>query len=202
MGPGVVWIGRTRVLFPLIYKRNLTSALYAESIREEIVWTRMTVAEEKSRRTRSAFCPHCEALADDAWLRPANLLGRYMVTMVTPTFGMIRKTAAAVDSRRSLLRAAVALRLYSLEHDGTLPASLAELVPEYLPAVPRDFADGGEIRYSREARALWSVGVNNLRITAPDQEIKDAKREAVFWLKFAEPAEAGAGETEAKPAGF
>jgi hypothetical protein len=127
------------------------------------------------------------------------MYGRYLAAVAFPTVGQTRITAANAESRVSLLRAAVALRLYSLDHDGALPSTLHELVPEYLPAVPRDYADNGEIRYSRDARALWSVGVNDLQITKPDQEIKDADREMIYWLKFAAPAETANNRLSGKP---
>ena len=64
----------------------------------------------------------------------------------------------------SATQALIALRRYETER-GTLPEKLSELVPIYLPKVPRDHYDGREIRYSREFRAIWSVGRNTLSIT-------------------------------------
>jgi hypothetical protein len=200
MGKAVDWAAKTRVLFPLIYKRNITVALNADGWREEMRWARDSVVETKRKRVRSGGCPHCDAL-QAPWWQPANMYGCYLAAVAFPTVGQVRITAANAESRVSLLRAAVALRLYSLDHDGALPSTLHELVPEYLPAVPRDYIDNGEIRYSRDARALWSVGVNDLQITKPDQEIKDADREMIYWLKFAAPAETANNRPPGKPNG-
>jgi hypothetical protein len=192
MGKAVDWAAKTRVLFPLIYKRNITLALNAEGWREKMRSGRESIVDEKRKRTGSGGCPHCEAL-EAPWWQPANMYGRYLAAVIFPTVGRIRITAANAESRVSLLRSAVALRLYSVDHDGAQPSTLRELVPEYLPSVPRDYADNGEIRYSRDARALWSVGVNNLQVTEPEQEIKDERDEMIYWLKFAVPAEAAEG---------
>jgi len=77
---------------------------------------------------------------------------------------------------------------------GELPATLDALVPAYLPAVPRDYIDGQPIRYSREFRAVWSVGRKNFNVTAPDLDEADTQNEIYLKLDFAELP------TDAKPA--
>lgn len=66
---------------------------------------------------------------------------------------------------RRLNATGLAIRLFELDH-GERPATLALLVPDYLPAVPIDpfAADGAEIRYVRESGRdrLYSVGRNGL----------------------------------------
>jgi len=52
-----------------------------------------------------------------------------------------------------------ALRDYE-ERNGMLPGTLAELVPEFLNAPPKDWMDGGSIRYNAARGMLWSVGTN------------------------------------------
>ncbi len=183
MGAVVDVMARSRVFFPLVYKRHRSLALHADGVREEFAWAKMSVVEEKRLRKRPENCPHCDALLKSRW-RPRNIYGEYLVTIIMPTVGRIRLTGARSESRISALRALTALRLYSLEHDGGLPGALDELVPAYLPAVPRDFADGGPIRYSREARALWSVGLNELRLTAADQEVRNEREELIVRLSF------------------
>lgn len=58
----------------------------------------------------------------------------------------------------------LAIRLYSFDHQGKLPASLSELVQAYLPAVPRDPFDpaNGPIRYlpKHDPPLLYCVGLN------------------------------------------
>lgn len=66
-----------------------------------------------------------------------------------------------------------ALRRYHAATSGQLPATLAELVPDYLPSVPLDYADGLPVKYSREMKALWSAGENHFTLSKEDQEVKD-----------------------------
>ncbi|GIK16684.1 MAG: hypothetical protein BroJett003_16480 [Planctomycetota bacterium] len=66
-----------------------------------------------------------------------------------------------LKAQRRMAATALAIRMYEVDH-GRRPASLAELVPEYLPGVPEDpFADRGTpIRYAPDADppVLYSVG--------------------------------------------
>jgi hypothetical protein len=59
---------------------------------------------------------------------------------------------------------ALAIRWWSLDHDGRLPASLDELVPAYLPAIPFDpfAANGNAILYKPDPDRpiLYSVSIN------------------------------------------
>jgi hypothetical protein len=51
----------------------------------------------------------------------------------------------------------LAIKAYEMEK-GKLPDSLKELVPMYLPEVPKDPFDGKPIRYSKEKKIIYSVG--------------------------------------------
>lgn len=66
---------------------------------------------------------------------------------------------------RRMAAIALALRLFELDH-GRRPATLSELVPEYLQTVPKDpfAADGRAIAYRPEAAKplLYSVGVDGV----------------------------------------
>lgn len=64
-----------------------------------------------------------------------------------------------------LAAVALALRLYAVDHDGKYPPALDDLVPKYLPAIPKDpFAAGGKpLLYDASepaAPAVYSVGDN------------------------------------------
>ncbi len=78
--------------------------------------------------------------------------------------GAGRQHYAALAHRR-FAATALALRLYEIDH-GQRPQSLAELVPDYLPAVPLDpfDADNGELRYLPDAPSplLYSVSTNGI----------------------------------------
>lgn len=71
---------------------------------------------------------------------------------------------ALADERAAAVH--LAIKLYSLDHDGEPPATLEALVPAYLPAVPRDpFADGGRAmsyRVGGRLAVVYSVGPNGV----------------------------------------
>ena len=68
-----------------------------------------------------------------------------------------------------LLLCELAIRAYSLQH-GRNPATLADLVPNYLPKVPRDPFGGGDFVYRLTPKGYElnsrQVGVQGKPITA------------------------------------
>jgi hypothetical protein len=92
------------------------------------------------------------------------------------------------QTRLSALQAWLALRAYEREH-GSYPESLDALVPAWLPAVPRDFMNGGVVQYDFARRAVWSrdrleVG-ERLRT-----DIFPRRGWIVFWLAPEDPKSA------------
>jgi hypothetical protein len=73
-----------------------------------------------------------------------------------------------VEGRAEAIRLGIAW--YRLDHHGALPASLEELVPEYLPYSPADpFAPAGPFRYRQSpSPIIYSVGSNDVDDGAPD----------------------------------
>ncbi len=179
---------KSRILFPLVLKPNLTKTLYLESLRKKIKW-RDLPWEEFESRSGAGYTPFD---AGDL-LRPVNLYGRYILYENRYLDSMIWRRTLYL-SEVSVFETSLALRLYHAEQ-GKLPASLAELVPAYFPSVPLDYQDGSPIRYSRDAHAVWSKGRKNLRIIGPDQLI--ARNEIVCRLDFAAPSAGEASPTGA-----
>lgn len=86
---------------------------------------------------------------------------------------------------RRLAAVALALRLYAANHDGKYPSSLDELVPQYLPAVPKDpFAAGGKpLLYDSadpSAPAVYSVGDNG-KDDGGSEAPSDPRRRGTRW---------------------
>lgn len=73
-----------------------------------------------------------------------------------------RNIVSRVAAETELTRVAFALREFRIDR-GVYPATLAELTPKYIAAVPKDiFAKDAELRYRREGDGycVYSVGIN------------------------------------------
>lgn len=85
--------------------------------------------------------------------------------ILTPSLeGMLKQVYTLIALRR-LAATGLGIRLYELDH-GRRPRTLAELVPDYLPAAPGDPFDPeeGSLRYLPDAAVplLYSVGQNEI----------------------------------------
>lgn len=149
----------------LFFNCNATKRLAIESLRPLI--------ESAGKVYKDRVQPGGEGAADGASsdagrsgsakisLPLKNGLGRKLCGLWLSEDALSRYHAVTVDTEFQLraIRILIALRVCQGER-GRLPERLDELVPEYLPAVPRDPFDGEPIRYSRERKLLWSVGVD------------------------------------------
>lgn len=68
------------------------------------------------------------------------------------------------EARLSALKVAIALERFRLAHEGKIPATLNELIPDYLPEVPRDIFDGQPLRFKNLPRGyvLYSLGADGV----------------------------------------
>jgi hypothetical protein len=84
--------------------------------------------------------------------------------IVTPAYDRAVEAQYRCMTDRRLAATALAIRWYAVEHDGHLPAKLEDLVPQYLPALPKDpMATNGRLLGYRSASSdpiLYSVGTN------------------------------------------
>ncbi len=97
----------------------------------------------KDVTTVLASTPTAPAAARNV-LRLSNVIS----SIVAPTYGRFLQSALRVRVLRRLTAAALAVQLYRADH-GDWPATLEQLVPQYLPAVPRDaFAVDAPIRFA------------------------------------------------------
>ena len=99
-----------------------------------------------------------------------NYLGERFVELQRSTvpFSHHDQQVTAGRANNALLRIAIALRQFSLEHD-RYPTQLQDLVPRFLSEVPADPHDraGGAMRWDPSRRVLWSVGVDGADDRAP-----------------------------------
>lgn len=110
---------------------------------------------------------------------PDNAAGRYLAGLNIVTMESVFAIRLKHRSALSALQAWLAARAYQHDH-GELPPDLDTLVPGYLPRVPVDFCAAAPIRYSREARAIWSVGASAYEIS--DATIEPVAGETDFRL--------------------
>lgn len=91
----------------------------------------------------------------------ANAITRYRYAFVAvPTMPVIVSAAAELQNHVQNTRTACALELYRLKH-GSYPTTLQELVPEILPALPKDVITLQPMQYRLESPdkfILWSPG--------------------------------------------
>jgi hypothetical protein len=98
-----------------------------------------------------------------------KLLG-FSFNDLSPAYSGYRR----VNSCISAAQAALAVRLYQTKHNGALPETLEELVREgILASVPLDYMDEQPIRYSKELRVVWTIGLKGWNPPFPDSEHED-----------------------------
>lgn len=91
----------------------------------------------------------------DVLRHPDHIVAR----LILPSVALVSRNALSLDARRQQALAALALERFFVKH-ARYPATLAELTPEFLPAVPRDPSDGKPLRYRPTPAGryqLWSV---------------------------------------------
>lgn len=130
--------------------------------------TRRTCAEVARSRIESASKPVKDMAPEDQVLRdfrPArevlsgNFLGRILCRPFLLVSGGVLKQKCCANVELAATRILLALKAYKLEK-GKLPATLAELAPEYLDSVPLDDYDGKPMRYNAAKKVGYSVGKN------------------------------------------
>lgn len=105
-----------------------------------------------------------------------------------------------IEAGRRMTVTALALKRYQLRHS-QYPPDLAALVPDFLPAVPRDPADGEPLRYRLRSNGtflLYSVGEDGVDnggdpspVTASDYTFGWNRGRDFVWPQPAAPAEVG-----------
>ena len=87
------------------------------------------------------------------------------VNILVPSLDRAVETQYRVTSDRRLGATILAIRWYQLDHNGQRPAKMDDLVPKYLPAIPKDsLLRDKPLGYLSDATRprLYSAGANNL----------------------------------------
>jgi hypothetical protein len=114
-----------------------------------------------------------EALHTEFTKRAQSRIGREVMSR---SWSAIIKAHSSSMARMESARTAFAIERFRLAHQQALPDSLAELAPNYLPAVPRDPFDEQPLRFKRLPRGyvVYSVGpdgVDNGGAESPTQNV-------------------------------
>ncbi len=86
-----------------------------------------------------------------------NFTGEIMFNVTMPAVDGVIKTKCREAVKAKATITLIALKAYQTQQ-GKLPATLQELVPDYLSAVPTDDFDGQPLRYRPADRLIYSVG--------------------------------------------
>jgi hypothetical protein len=96
------------------------------------------------------------------------------VGLVIPAMERIELSSRRLDAQLNCLITALAVERYRQSHDGEWPKSLVTLVPDLLPAVPPDPADGAELRYCRLPDRVVVYSLLPQKNGGTDKEVFDA----------------------------
>lgn len=109
--------------------------------------------------------------------------------------GVARDAEALARARASV--ATVAVARFRRAHQGTLPAALQDLIPEYLPALLNDPYSGKEMKYVHHGTSykVYSVGINR-----QDDGGKWDQNSDLQWSRRGNPPDIGIS-VGARPAG-
>jgi hypothetical protein len=93
-----------------------------------------------------------------ARLMHRNPAGLILLEFMLPAKDVVREKVAEAECKAGGVRLVLALRAYELEKSAW-PDKLEALVPDYLPALPRDPYDGApSFRYAPSKRLVYAVG--------------------------------------------
>jgi hypothetical protein len=111
---------------------------------------------------------------------PADLDVRWILSRSVLSLRRYIVRVMSVEAAKQLAVTAIALKRHQLRH-GSLPSELVALVPELLPAVPRDPVDGKPLRYHPKPDGtflLYSIGEDAVDDGGDAKSAKDPKSRA------------------------
>ena len=111
----------------------------------------------------------------------SNAMGEELLLELSGPVEMQIRKVHQLRASQALLLAKCALKSHYLHHKA-LPGSLDELVPVFMPAVPKDPYDGRNIRYSQKQQRVWSIGPDLL-----DKGGLEKGAELRRWIDWDEP---------------
>lgn len=141
----------------LVAKRRETIELCQEIFDKSEAQSKLPIWEQDfAYETQFEALVHQDTLAQLKWTLPRLLLPAVAKTAQGRRLG---------ESQCLCAQTGIALIQYQRAHGGAWPTSLDALVPEYLPAVPRDPQNGQAVSYQvdNDRARVWSVAGDKLR---------------------------------------
>ena len=122
----------------------------------EMIQTMLEVPRQVRRTGSLATALSQNRIASDPpWQQERLGSAKYfLATQMAPALERASVKAARLETQREMAVAAIALKRHQLRHH-QLPSTLTALVPEFIASVPRDFMDGKELRYRRNADGTY-----------------------------------------------
>jgi hypothetical protein len=116
------------------------------------------------------------------WLDANGMDLRTLFSRSVLSLGHVCGRVFNAEVARDLTTTALALKRYQLAHGG-YPSDLSSLVPRFLPAIPRDPADGQPLRYRLRPDGtflLYSIGLDGVD-NGGDPSPTDTKTRSFSW---------------------
>ncbi len=156
-GASAGWDALWSVAKPFAYHPNRTLKLLARRLDKALVLM--------DRNFDEAAWDAAIDRDEDGWIESIatsqavpNFIGRQSAAGFGGILRRFAKEAASAEFHHSGAEAAVAVALYERANGGAVPKTLAELVPDYLPAVPKDpFCKDAEVGYDAASMTISSA---------------------------------------------
>ena len=147
-------------IFPLIkgyaFHRNRTWATYANLL--DKMKERYRLGYDKAEWEKLGEELKVACSTKNSWRYGPNFVGKKILGAIVPAWHGIANSIAKSSFQHSAVETIVAAARFKRK-TGAYPKALAELVPEFMPAVPEDpYAKGKELKYDVSRGIIWTVG--------------------------------------------
>ena len=151
------WVARIVPLIrPYAFHRNRSWTTYANLL--DKMKERFRLGYDKAEWEKLEEEARVAYGATTGWRFGPNFAGKKMIEETMPAWQGIAISIAKSSFQHTAAETAIAAARFKRK-TGAYPKTLAELVPEFLPAVPEDpFAYGKELKYDAARGVIWTTG--------------------------------------------
>ncbi len=150
------WVARIVPLIrPYAFHRNRSWTTYANLL--DKMKERFRLGYDKAEWEKLEEEARVACGATTGWRFGPNFVGKKMIEVTMPEWQGIAISIAKSSFQHTAAETAIAAARFKRK-TGAYPKTLAELVPEFLPAVPEDpFAYGKELKYDATRGVIWTT---------------------------------------------